>query len=124
MSECRKKLNRLDEEINEVFNSLVNNQEYNFIVYNNANIDSDMLAGLPTTDIRDEIFGEIFSKYILKVNKTGITCVDFGNIYNPEVIQFTQLSSVVDKVILIEDMHKYLLEHHIPIPEVSTENDW
>jgi hypothetical protein len=62
---------------------------------------------LPFVEMRNDITGNVFDVYVTKVTKNGIHTIEIED-YTPNTYRFSDLSSLNDRLILLNEMEETL----------------
>lgn len=114
-------LQELTTDASNLFNELVNKHEFNFL--KQVSEDKDKLTNeilaqlvgdceldvLPTLEFRNDITGVTFDAHVCVVSSTRILVISRDSEIRFE-LKFTDLASLEDQLILLNEMEEYLVE--------------
>ena len=114
-------LQELTTDASKLFNELVNKHEFNFLkqvsddkTKTNEEILTDLdvdceLDVLPTLEFRNDITGDTYDAHVCIVSSTRILVISRDSETRFE-LKFTDLASLHDQLILLNEMEEYLVE--------------
>jgi hypothetical protein len=99
----RKEFNSLEERLSLRFNELLLiNDEIVLFDQNDLDIENDLPDNI--FEVRNDITGDMFNVYIVKVSKIGLLAFEVNDSTRKHIIKLSDLASTLDRINLIELM--------------------
>jgi hypothetical protein len=97
----RKELNSLEERLTLRFNELllINDE---IVLFDQNDLDNDSPDNM--FEVRNDITGDVFDVYIVKVSKIGLIAFEVNDSTRKHIIKLSDLASTLDRINLIELM--------------------
>jgi hypothetical protein len=98
-------LTKLETDVANHFSELIKNHK-EFIIFDEVDLEDDTPDDY--LEMRNDITGDVFDVHPLKVNNSGILVVEAEETSKMHLIRFSDLSSINDRINLIELMENSL----------------